>query len=358
MPASSMNGSCVTGTLYIQSATDSSYVYSVPAPGGFITAWSTNTAADTAGANVTLVVLRPGGGQYAVVAVDSETMPTPLPSSGVATFSPTQPISVATGDTLALWSSSPSFSCAWAMGSIPAGEVVSGATAATAPSTGAQYTSIESAPNALLNVSANLSQIQDVAVTGAAVPASIAAGGAAEYVFTVGNGGPLNGTITLTDTVPLGLKILAAIPASGTCAVVGQVVTCTLTGLAAGSTAPVGIIVSAATAGSYPDTATVAGQVTDPTPADNSASATLTVSLVSDPVCRVVSLKGAPLAVAKAVIPALNCALGKTTKKPSKQIRKGLVMSTSPGPGKNVANGTKVNIVVSSGPPKRKKKKK
>jgi beta-lactam-binding protein with PASTA domain len=40
------------------------------------------------------------------------------------------------------------------------------------------------------------------------------------------------------------------------------------------------------------------------------------------------------------------------------KLRKGFVISTSPGPGKTLANGTKVNIVVSSGPPKKKKKKK
>ncbi|HWF34321.1 MAG TPA: PASTA domain-containing protein, partial [Solirubrobacteraceae bacterium] len=101
--------------------------------------------------------------------------------------------------------------------------------------------------------------------------------------------------------------------------------------------------------------------LTDPTPADNAATATLTVTappVPPRPSCKTVKLAGAPLAVAKVALPALNCKIGKTTKKASKQIPKGDVISTSPGAGKTLANGTKVNLVVSSGPPKKKHKKK
>jgi hypothetical protein len=362
-PTSSSNAPCSTGTLYIQSATDSSYQYSVPAGAGTITSWSTNTAADAAGTNVVLVVLRPSSGGYTVVAVDSETIPTPLPSSGVATFNLTQPIAVAAGDTLGLWSASAAFGCAFIMGSIPAAEVVSGATATTAPSAGAQYTSIESAP-AVLDVSANLAQAEDAGVTAVAAPSSVVSGSGAAYGFTVTTAGPGAGNLTFTDAIPSGLKIIAAAADSGTCTTSGQTVTCTIGGLPAGGTAQVWIIVSTASAGSYPDSAAVTTLLPDPTPADNSATATLTVTAppVAPPVplpsCKTLNLAGAPLASAKALIPALNCSVGKTTKKSSKKIRKGFVISTSPGPGKTLAHGTKVNIVVSSGPPKKKKKKK
>jgi hypothetical protein len=128
-----------------------------------------------------------------------------------------------------------------------------------------------------------------------------------------------------------------------------------------GTGAPVSIIVSAPTAGKYADTATVAGSLTDPNPANNVASATLTVNapaLTPPPPCKTIQLAGAPLALAKVVIPALNCTVGKVTSKASKTVRKGFVISTSPGPGATLAAGSVVNIVTSSGPPKKKKKSK
>jgi hypothetical protein len=73
------------------------------------------------------------------------------------------------------------------------------------------------------------------------------------------------------------------------------------------------------------------------------------------PPCRVTRLAGASLAVAKTVLPAHNCKVGRTTKTPSKKVPKGRVVSTTPGPGTTHAAGTAVNIVVSSGPPKHKK---
>jgi hypothetical protein len=76
------------------------------------------------------------------------------------------------------------------------------------------------------------------------------------------------------------------------------------------------------------------------------------------PPCQVTKLAGAPLAVAKTVISAHNCAIGKTTKKASNKVPKGHVISTSPSAGKTLTAGTKVNIVVSSGPAKHKTKKK
>ncbi|HWF34322.1 MAG TPA: PASTA domain-containing protein [Solirubrobacteraceae bacterium] len=353
---------CGTGILYFQTATDSSYVYTVPAGGGAISSWSTNTATgDTAGTSVSLVVLAPSGGGYTVAGVDTETLPTPLPTTGIASFTVAHPITAAAGDVLGLWSSGP-YSCAFTGGTIPSAEVVSGATAASAPTAGTQYsTLVGSAPTSLMNLSVNLAQSQDIALAGAAAPASSVAGSGAAYVFNVANAGPGSGTITFTDSVPAALKVLGAGAGSGTCSTTGQTVTCTIDGLAAGATAPVIIAVSSATAGSFPDSATVTAALPDPAPANNTATATLTFTpavVATVPSCKVVKLRGAPLAVAKVLLPALNCKLGKTTKKASKSVHKGDVISTSPGAGKTLTAGTKVNLVVSSGPPKKKKKKK
>jgi uncharacterized repeat protein (TIGR01451 family) len=357
VPNGASTSSCPSGILIWQSTTDGTYQYVVPAGGGTITSWSINTAGDTGGAIVTFVVIRPGSGNT-VVATDTETLPTPLPA--VATFTLAHPITVAPGDTLGLWSAAP-VGCYFQGGALTAPDMILGAAAATAPSVGNQYSSIGGPPNSTMNVSANLDQSHDVGVTGVAAPASVTTGSGAAYGFTVTNAGPSTGAITFTDAIPLGLKIIAAAADFGTCTTTGQTVTCTISGLPVGGTAQVWILVSAVSAGSYPDSAAVTTSFSDPTPANNSATATLTVTappVPSPPSCKTLNLAGAPLALAKAIIPALNCSVGKTTKKSSKKIRKGFVISTSPGSRKTLANGTKVNIVVSSGPPKKKKNKK
>jgi hypothetical protein len=354
VPSGATANGCPTGIVIWQSSTDSSYSYSVPAGGGAITSWSTNTAGDAPGASVTFVVMR----QSTVVGVDTETLPTPLPS--IATFTLAHPILVAAGDTLGLWGPA-NVGCYFTGGALTASDLILGATAATAPSAGNQYSSLGGPNGAVLNLSANLSQSQDTSVTGVAAPSPVIAGSGAAYAFTVASAGPGSGDITFTDAVPSALKILGVAADSGTCTTTGQTVTCTIAGLAAGATAQVWIVVSAASAGSYLDSASVTTTLTDPTPADNAATATLTVTappVPPRPSCKTVKLAGAPLAVAKVALPALNCKIGKTTKKASKQIPKGDVISTSPGAGKTLANGTKVNLVVSSGPPKKKHKKK
>jgi beta-lactam-binding protein with PASTA domain len=91
----------------------------------------------------------------------------------------------------------------------------------------------------------------------------------------------------------------------------------------------------------------------DPNSANNLASAHLTVTPAPAAArsCRVVSLKGLALRTAKALLRDLSCAIGKVSKKSSKTIPKGYVISTSPGSGSRRA-GTKVAIVESSGKPR------
>lgn len=249
---------------------------------------------------------------------------------------------------------------------------------ASAPANGATYSLAFTQSSFLVNVSANFVQSQDVSIAGSASPSPITTGGTSEYAFTVSNSGPGTAPIAFTDTVPTGLTILSAVAGSGTCSTTGQLVTCTITGLASGSTAQVLVIVSAASAGSYQDTAAVSIEFADPTPADNSTSATLDVvdPVVPTPApgpgpaapvspltapatasCHTVSLAGIPLTVAKTVIPTLNCSVGKVTKKASKKVRKGYVLFTSPGPGKTLAAGSAISFVISSGPPRTKKHK-
>jgi hypothetical protein len=154
--------------------------------------------------------------------------------------------------------------------------------------------------------------------------------------------------------VPKGLSVLAAISGSGSCVTSGQLVTCTTEALAPGSTTTISIVVKTSAPGSFTDTATAASSLfSDPNTANNVASADLAVTPIptAAPGCRIVALKGVPLGTAKSVLRGLNCTVGKVSKKASKSVRKGDVLSTSPGSGSRRA-GTKVAIVVSSGKPK------
>jgi LysM repeat protein len=233
-PPGGMALACPGGTVYWQSATDVNYVYSVPFA-GTITSWSTYTVMDAPGSTVAMVILRPTGSTYTVVATDTETIPAAVPVSGVATFNLSQPIAVGAGDVLGL-SSQTVYGCGLSPGS--SAEVTSAAFASTPPSAGTQYTAAQALPTLLANLSANFVQNPVTAAT---------------------------------------------------------------------------------------------------------------------PPCQVTKLAGTSLAVAKTVLRAHHCRMGKTTKKASEKVPKGHVISTNPGAGKTLPPGTKISIVVSSGPAKHKR---
>lgn len=65
--------------------------------------------------------------------------------------------------------------------------------------------------------------------------------------------------------------------------------------------------------------------------------------------CVVPNVKGKPLATAKRKIAAAHCRTGKITQAKSKAVKKGSVISQKPTPGKRLAAGSKVNLVVSRG---------
>jgi hypothetical protein len=359
-PPASSRVPCPPGDLLIAKA-DTVYNYTIPSPGGAITSWSINTNEAAAATPVSLVVLRTSGTKsYTVVGLASGTLANPLPGGLIETFPLASPIMVEGGEVLGLSSTVGTVACAWASNGLTSADTIAvvdlGSPTAT-PSVGASYESSAEAPELILDVSVELKQSQDDGVTAAAMPSSITAGGIAEYAFTVSNAGVGNGPISFSDAVPSGLTILSAVAGSGTCAVAGQTVSCTISGLRPGSSAPILVIVSAASAGSYADAASVSSTLQDPNPANNSASATLTVNTPAPTTtCKTVKLAGVTLSIAKLVIPALDCKLGKIKHATSKTVKKGLVITTSPGPGKTLNAGTAVNVTISSGRPKPKKK--
>jgi serine/threonine-protein kinase len=80
--------------------------------------------------------------------------------------------------------------------------------------------------------------------------------------------------------------------------------------------------------------------------ANRSASATFMLGSVK---CVVPNVKGKTLVAARTRIKAALCALGSVKKAFSATVPRGRVRSQTPRPGKRLAKGGKVNLVVSKG---------
>ena len=230
----------------VQSTQDSTTPYFAPTD-GVITQWRTNTTGDTPGATITFAVVRAVmAGGYTVVGADTETIPNPLPVSGVATFTLTTPITVHSGDTLALYSSSAGVNCYSYGGSTPAGDnVVAVQDAVPPPAAGQALTTSAPCTSCTLDVAASFSPTEDAGVTTSVGPSNAMAGSQALLSSTVSNLAGDPGPIRFTDTLPAGLTINAVAAGQGTCATSGQIVTCTITDLAPGQGVPVDVVVDA-----------------------------------------------------------------------------------------------------------------
>jgi uncharacterized repeat protein (TIGR01451 family) len=255
----------------IQSGTDASYQYTVPAGGGSITSWSFNTTGAKAGTPYTLLVARPSGGSYQIVATDPETLPATLPA--IETFTLAKPITVQGGDVLGVivTAGKNTVGCRLKGGPISANEIIGSSLSAT--TVGSSFSLSNTTPNELVNVSANVVQSNDLAVKQVTEPTSITKGDDGVFVLSVTNSGPSSTPVTLTDTLPTGLSLVSASAGTGVCSASGQTVTCSLSA----APASVAVVASAAAAGTYTNAVSVKGTILDPNTANNSASATLTV---------------------------------------------------------------------------------
>ncbi len=328
---------------------------------GVLASWSTNVTEGAPGQSVTLVVLRGAVPALTIAAVDRATFPSPLPAAGVATFSPATPIVLEAGDRLGIAGSSGA-TCGWRGGAIPAGQRAQVGDAAPGIAPGAIVTESIEESSARLNLAAEVLEQTDLRVTASAGPADLVVGGGlGQLSATVSNAGPAPTPVTVTDTVPAGLTVVTAVAGGGSCTIAGQKVTCTIPSLAAGTAAPVVVLVSPTAPGSYANTIT-ADPALEAVPGDNSANATLTAvaprrdSVIlpepRPPRCVVPRLTRTPLAVARDVLGQLRCRTGKITKQRSAKVPKGTVISTKPGHGRYRA-GSSVRLVVSSGKPPR-----
>ena len=97
------------------------------------------------------------------------------------------------------------------------------------------------------------------------------------YTVTVTNNGPDTATgVTLTDTLPSGVKYVSATPTQGSCSGT-TTITCNLGTLINGGSATVRIVVTPLVKGTIVNTARVTGNETDLNAANNTATATTTV---------------------------------------------------------------------------------
>jgi uncharacterized repeat protein (TIGR01451 family) len=364
-PSGSSPGSIPPSDVFIAPGTDDPGVpYRVPAGGGKITSWSVNVNGATVGTPVSLLVLRPSGGSFLVVARNDQTLPAPLPVDGVATFSLTTAVPVEPNDIIARYVRSGETTTQFFQGGTPApsSNLVSGPAPDPAPD---QTLTVSSGPDGAsppgyrLNLSAVVApNPQDLSLSQSAAPSQIELGNIAQFVMEVHNSGGLGTAFgTVSDTVPSGLSVLSASTSSGPCSIAGQAVSCPVS-VPSGGGSTVYITVRPTSAGTATNSASVASTGTDPNSANNSASAGLTVvpARVGDGpfICLVPSLKGLPLATAKRILKLVKCRAGKVKSAPSRKLRKGSVISTKPGAGAKLKVNAKVAITVSSGPPKKK----
>jgi uncharacterized repeat protein (TIGR01451 family) len=118
--------------------------------------------------------------------------------------------------------------------------------------------------------------VANLGVAKAVSPTSLEVGGTATFTLTVTNQGPNSATnIVLTDPLPAGLGLTGQAPAG--CIVANDVLTCSLASLPNQGVWTITFTVLATVEGDSTNTVSVRSAVRDPSSADNTASASLTV---------------------------------------------------------------------------------
>jgi uncharacterized repeat protein (TIGR01451 family) len=118
----------------------------------------------------------------------------------------------------------------------------------------------------------------DLAIVKTASPASLQQGGNVTYTLTVTNNGPVTDTgVQIADSLPAGVTFVSVSTTVGTCTG-GNLVQCTIGTMTNGQTVTITIVATAVSTGTIVDTATVVGNLPETTLANNSSSATITVT--------------------------------------------------------------------------------
>lgn len=119
----------------------------------------------------------------------------------------------------------------------------------------------------------------DLSLTLTGSPASVTVGQNVSYMLTVANNSTQTTatSVQLTDSLPTGMTYVSSASAGGSCANSNGTVTCTLASLAPQTTWQPAITVTANSAGSFTNNATVNASEPDPDTANNTASVTTKV---------------------------------------------------------------------------------
>lgn len=126
--------------------------------------------------------------------------------------------------------------------------------------------------------SADLAIVSEVASA-----AAVQAGATVTFTIQLVNNGPSPSTgVLLTDTLPAGLAFVSGTAAGGAVTAANGVVRAPVGGLAIGATSTVTITVRAVGAGLISDSAVVSSDDGDPDPGNNTSSASVTVSPLTD----------------------------------------------------------------------------
>jgi uncharacterized repeat protein (TIGR01451 family) len=167
----------------------------------------------------------------------------------------------------------------------------------------ATVTGNETDPNPANNTASATTQVSAVAVasTDLAItktgPATATVSSPITYVIVATNNGPGDATgVVVTDTLPTGVSFNSATASQGSCVSAAGTVTCTIGPLANGASSTIFInVTTPPSASTVTNSASVAGNETDPNPANNKASATTQVGQSAGP--------SADLAITKEAFP-------------------------------------------------------
>ncbi len=167
----------------------------------------------------------------------------------------------------------------------PGGDRATQAATLTNTATVSAATADPNAANNTSSVTTAVGPVADLAITKTG-PASVVAAGSVSYQLTVTNNGPSDASgLSVADTLPAGVTFVSASGAGWTCSNVGNVsATCTRPTLTTGSSAPVITVVVTAPgqAGTLTNSATVSSATPDPNPANDTATASTTVTGSAD----------------------------------------------------------------------------
>jgi uncharacterized repeat protein (TIGR01451 family) len=124
--------------------------------------------------------------------------------------------------------------------------------------------------NSAATVSVTVDPAADLWVSKSVAPGAVEVGDTLTYTLVVTNKGPSEATgVTLTDTLPLSVTDVLAVPSQGSCNEVNGAVVCDLGDLAHDAFAVVGIVLETTAEGMFVNVARVAGNEADPELSNN-----------------------------------------------------------------------------------------